>query len=157
MTPNPPEHDTEADLRWLNECVELSRRCPRSFTAFAVGSVIVGGEGDVLATGYSRETAPHDHAEEAALAKLAPDDPRLATATIYTSLEPCTTRASRPRSCTALILAAGIPRVVYAWQEPTLFAYCTGTETLRQAGVEVIEISELAPDARKVNAHLFNA
>ncbi|MEU9888142.1 deaminase [Sphaerisporangium sp. NPDC051011] len=157
MTANPPEYDTEADLRWLNKCVELSRRCPRSFTAFAVGSVIVGGEGGVLATGYSRETAPHDHAEEAALAKLAPDDPRLATATIYTSLEPCTTRASRPRSCTALILAAGIPRVVYAWQEPTLFADCTGTETLEAAGVQVTQYPELTPAAREPNTHLFSA
>jgi pyrimidine deaminase RibD-like protein len=147
----------ESDLRWLRQAVELSRHCPVSVTAFAVGAVVVGGDGRVLATGYSRESDPHDHAEEAALAKISRDDPRPATATIYSSLEPCTTRASRPRSCTELILAAGIPRVVFAWREPDVFADCTGAETLREAGVEVVEIPGLAGQVREVNAHLFGA
>jgi pyrimidine deaminase RibD-like protein len=146
-----------ADRRWLGETVELSRRCPTSATAFAVGAVVVARDGHVLATGYSREGDPHDHAEEAALAKISRDDPRLASATIYSSLEPCTTRASRPRGCTALILAAGIRRVVFAWREPDVFVDCTGAETLREAGVEVVEIPELSAQVREVNAHLFDA
>ncbi|WP_214416493.1 deaminase [Sphaerisporangium fuscum] len=146
---------TAADRRWLEETIELARRCPVSTTAFAVGAVIVGAGGEVLATGYSREGDPHDHAEEAALAKVAPGDPRLASATIYSSLEPCTTRASRPRACTELIIAAGIRRVVFAWREPDVFVDCTGAETLREAGVEVVEIPALAPGVREVNAHLF--
>ncbi|MDH2428802.1 deaminase [Sphaerisporangium sp. TRM90804] len=145
----------ETDRRWLEYAIELSRRCPTSTTAFAVGAVVVDGEGTVLATGHSRESDPLDHAEEAALAKIPADDPRLATATLYTSLEPCTTRASRPRGCTELTLAAGIPRVVFAWREPSLFADCTGAETLSAAGVEVVEVSDLAAEARQVNAHLF--
>jgi pyrimidine deaminase RibD-like protein len=36
------------------------------------------------------------------LAKLTPHDIRLAAATLYSSLEPCT-RASRPVSCTELV------------------------------------------------------
>ncbi|WP_248961643.1 deaminase [Sphaerisporangium perillae] len=143
------------DLRWLGETIELSRRCPVSATAFAVGAVVVAGDGTVLATGYSREGDPHDHAEEAALAKIARDDPRLASATVYSSLEPCTTRASRPRGCTELIIAAGVPRVVFAWREPDLFVDCTGAETLREAGVEVVEIPALGAAVREVNAHLF--
>ena len=51
--------------------------CTPSPAAYSVGAVIVSGEGNELATGYSRETEPHQHAEEAALAKLAADDPRL--------------------------------------------------------------------------------
>ncbi|WP_425503738.1 deaminase [Sphaerisporangium rubeum] len=145
------------DLAWLREAVELSRRCPRSDSAFAVGAVVVAADGEVLATGHSRESSPHDHAEEAALAKIAPDDPRLAAATVYTSLEPCTTRASRPVSCTDLILAAGIPRVVLAWREPGVFTDCVGAETLREAGRTVVELPELAAEVRAVNAHLFPA
>ncbi|WP_424536287.1 deaminase [Sphaerisporangium viridialbum] len=148
---------TDVDLRWLDKTVELSRLCPASATAFAVGAVVVDADGQVIATGYSREGDPHDHAEEAALAKIPRDDPRLASATIYSSLEPCTTRASRPRSCTELILAAGIHRVVFAWREPDVFVDCTGAETLRDAGVEVVEIPSLAPHVREVNAHLFDA
>src|SRR5262249_41565540 len=66
--------------------IGLPRRCPPSRTAFAVGAVIVAADGTLLATGYSRESDPRDHAEEVALAKLDRADPRLAGATLYSSL-----------------------------------------------------------------------
>lgn len=147
-----PELD---DRHWLKQAIDLSRSCPPSTTAFSVGALIVSHTGEVLATGYSRETDPHDHAEEVALTKLSSDDPRLRQATIYTSLEPCSKRASRPRTCTELILAAGIPRVVLAWREPSIFVDCEGVERLQAADVEVLEFSDLAADAKEINSHLL--
>jgi pyrimidine deaminase RibD-like protein len=143
------------DERWLRQAIDLSRSCPPSTSAFSVGAIVVEEGGTILATGYSRQRDPVDHAEEAALRDLADGDPRLATATIYSSLEPCSTRASRPRPCAELILAAGIGRVVFAWREPELFVDCHGAENLRAAGVEVVEMPELAPLVRDVNAHLL--
>ncbi|MEZ0090385.1 dihydrofolate reductase family protein [Streptacidiphilus sp. EB129] len=146
---------TAEDRRWLSLAIQESRLCPPSATAYSVGAVIVGADGTELARGHSREDDPTVHAEEAALAKLAPDDPRLRTATLYTTLEPCSVRASRPTPCARLVLAAGIPRVVLAWREPALFvADCQGVELLEQAGVSVLECPELAAEARAVNAHL---
>ncbi|MEV6890926.1 deaminase [Kribbella sp. NPDC051137] len=142
------------DRHWLVQAIDLSRSCPPSSTAFCVGAIIVSSDGDVLATGYSRETDPHDHAEETALTKIPPDDSRLRTATIYTSLEPCSKRASRPRTCTELILTAGIPRVVFAWREPSIFVDCEGAELLHAAGVEVVEQPFLAERVKEINAHL---
>jgi pyrimidine deaminase RibD-like protein len=138
----------------LLQAIELAARCPPSDTAFSVGAVVIGADGSVLATGYSREADPHDHAEETALAKLDPADPRLAGATIYSSLEPCSDRRSHPVSCTQLILKAGIPRIVFAWREPALFVNCVGAELLRSAGREVVEMADLAPLVRRANAHL---
>lgn len=145
---------SEADRRWLEQAIELSQQCPPSKTAFSVGAIIVSADGDVIATGYSREGDPHDHAEETALTKVS-GDPRLSSATIYSSLEPCSKRSSHPLTCTQLILAAGIPRVVLAWREPSVFVDCEGAELLRAAGCEVIEIPDLAPAVRAVNAHLL--
>jgi riboflavin-specific deaminase-like protein len=149
------------DRRFLRWAVELSRLCPPSDSAFSVGAVIVGEDGEVLATGYSREQEDHDHAEEAALRKLAhgklgsaPYNPRLRHATLYSSLVPCGARASRPVTCVGHIVAAGIPRVVFAWREPRLFTDGQGAEQLRAAGVAVTEVPELAERARAVNAHL---
>lgn len=141
-----------ADRRWLLRAVEASRRCPPSAAAFCVGAAIVAASGQLLATGYSREGSPHDHAEEAALAKLDPADPRLPGATIYSSLEPCRFRASRPRPCADLILAAGLRRVVVAWLEPPVFAPGGGAALLRDSGVTVVEIGGLAARARAINA-----
>jgi 5-amino-6-(5-phosphoribosylamino)uracil reductase len=146
------------DQRFLRWAVEMSRLCPPSDSAFSVGAVVVGEDGEVLATGFSREQEDQDHAEEVALRKLAPrrlgPDPRLRHATLYSSLVPCGARASRPVTCVQHIVAAGIPRVVFAWREPPLFTEGEGAEQLRAAGVSVTEIGDLAERARAVNAHL---
>jgi len=148
---------TRADRGWLSQAIELSRRCPPSATAFAVGALVVAGDGSVLATGYSREGDPHDHAEEAALAKLDPADPRLAGATLYSSLEPCRARASRPRPCAELIIEAGLRRVVIAWREPPVFAPGGGADQLAGAGITVVDIPDLAAQARAVNAGVLGS
>src|SRR5205807_9382338 len=90
----------------------------------------------------------------AARARRPPGGRRLRGATIYSSREPCSTRQSRPRSCTALILAAGIGRVVFALREPSVFVEGQGVEELRAAGVSVVELEGLADQVRSVNAHL---
>jgi riboflavin-specific deaminase-like protein len=144
-----------ADTRFLRAAIELSRQCPPSDTAFAVGAIIVSAHGDIMATGFSREQEPADHAEEVALRKLDPADPRLATATLYSSLVPCGDRASRPVTCVQHILAAGISRVVFAWREPPIFTAGRGAEQLRAAGITVVELPELAESAVAVNAHLM--
>jgi diaminohydroxyphosphoribosylaminopyrimidine deaminase/5-amino-6-(5-phosphoribosylamino)uracil reductase len=146
---------TPADYKWMRVVIELARLCPPSPSAFSVGAVIVDQNGNEISRGYSRETDSHVHAEESALAKLSSDDPRLKASTIYSTLEPCSQRKSRPRSCTQLILEAKIPRVVIAWREPSLFvADCQGYELLADAGVEVVEIPDLADEAQAPNTHL---
>lgn len=143
------------DDRWMRLAIELAHLCPFTESAFAVGAVIVSAAGEEISRGYSRETDPKVHAEESALAKLATGDERLHTATIYSTLEPCSQRASRPRPCAQLILDAGIPRVVTAWREPALFvADAKGTELLAAAGVEVVELTRYTELALAPNAHL---
>jgi diaminohydroxyphosphoribosylaminopyrimidine deaminase / 5-amino-6-(5-phosphoribosylamino)uracil reductase len=156
---------TEVDRHWLRAAIELSERCPPSPTAFSV-----------LSAGYSRELDPADHAEEVALAKIGwpqtADVPQagdlllagdlaqgggLAGATMYSSLEPCAARASRPTPCADLIIASGIGRVVIAWREPPIFVPGGGAVRLRKAGLAVTVMPELAAAARAVNAHLLES
>jgi len=146
---------TAEDREWMKIAISLAHQCPPSAGAYSVGAVIVDAHGNELSRGYSRENDPHVHAEESALAKLPPGDPGLEGATIYSTLEPCSQRKSRPRACTQLILATGIRRVVIAWLEPALFvADCQGRELLEAAGVTVAEIPDLAGLAREPNSHL---
>jgi diaminohydroxyphosphoribosylaminopyrimidine deaminase / 5-amino-6-(5-phosphoribosylamino)uracil reductase len=146
---------TKDDRRWMDLAIDLAHQCPPSQGAYSVGAVIVDADGTEIARGYSRENDPHVHAEESALAKLPGKDPRLRGATIYSTLEPCSQRKSRPRPCTQLILDAGIGRVVIAWREPSLFvADCQGTELLQAAAVAVIELPEFAERAMAMNSHL---
>jgi riboflavin-specific deaminase-like protein len=147
--------DAATDWRWLRDAIELSRRCPPSRTAFSVGAIVVGSDGREIARGFSRETDDRAHAEESALTKLDLDDPRLRSATMYVSMEPCSKRASRPFSCSQHILDAGIPRVVFALREPETFVTGEGAERLAASGVEVVEVPELAGGVLEVNRHLL--
>lgn len=142
------------DRHWLGEAIVLAQRCPPTDSAFNVGAIIVDAHGNELARGYSRETDDRVHAEESALAKLDPADPRLAGATMYSSLEPCGARLSRPMSCARLIMAAGIPRVVFALREPPIFVEGDGAERLSAGGVTVVELPELGDGVRAANPAL---
>jgi pyrimidine deaminase RibD-like protein len=166
--PNRPRHAADDDVRHLLTAIDLSRSCPPSPSAFSVGALVVASDGRILATGRSRETGPTAHAEQVALERLsrlsgpAPgphrtDRSETAGLTLYSSLEPCSTRSSFPHSCTELIIEAGIPRVVFAWREPTTFVICEGTRILTEAGIEVLELDHYAREVREVNDHLFGA
>ncbi|KES03476.1 5-amino-6-(5-phosphoribosylamino)uracil reductase [Streptomyces toyocaensis] len=147
---------TAADHHWLALACELAARCPPSRTAFSVGAVVVAADGTELARGHSREGAdPVVHAEEAALSKIGPADPRLAGATVYSSLEPCARRASRPVPCARLILDAGVRRVVTAWREPDTFvAGADGSAVLADGGATVVVLPEHEERAKAPSSHL---
>jgi len=149
---------TPADHHWLRLACELATLCPPSRTAFSVGAVVVAADGTELARGHSREgDDPVVHAEEAALAKIDPNDPRLASATVYSSLEPCARRASRPAPCARLILDAGVRRVVTAWREPDTFvAAADGNGLLAAQGVDVVVLPEYEERAKAPNKHLLS-
>ncbi|MGY0068320.1 dihydrofolate reductase family protein [Streptomyces sp. QTS137] len=146
-----------ADHHWLALACELAKRCPPSKTAFSVGAVVVAADGTELARGHSREGGdPVVHAEEAALAGIDPADPRLATATVYSSLEPCARRASRPVPCARLVLDAGVRRVVTAWREPDTFVEdADGSGVLAAEGALVVVLPEHKEAAEAPNGHLL--
>ncbi|MER5211207.1 dihydrofolate reductase family protein [Streptomyces sp. NPDC002838] len=145
-----------ADHHWLRLACELAERCPPSATAFSVGAVVVAADGTELARGYSREGDSVEHAEEAALGKIEPGDPRLASATVYSSLEPCARRASRPVPCARLILEAGVRRVVTAWREPDTFVPgADGSGVLAAGGAEVVVLAEYEGRAKGPNRHVL--
>ncbi|MDL5202460.1 dihydrofolate reductase family protein [Streptomyces sp. ALI-76-A] len=146
-----------ADRHWLALACELADRCPPSATAFSVGAVVVAADGTELARGYSREGGdPVVHAEEAALAKIDAGDSRLGSATVYSSLEPCARRGSRPLPCARLILSAGVRRVVTAWREPDTFVSgADGSGVLAGEGADVVVLPEYQERAKAPNRHVL--
>lgn len=133
--------------------VAESRKCVPSPTAYSVGAVIVTADGSIF-TGYSRETAPHNHAEEEAVIKAEKAGADLQGAAIYSSMEPCTHRKSKPISCTQLLIGRGFLRVVFAIGEPPHLANCDGCETLAEAGLEVVRIEGFDKEVEEINRHI---
>lgn len=143
-----------ADYAYLERAIDEARNSPPSEGAYSVGALIVTA-GNRIFTGYSRETGEHNHAEEEAISKAVAAGEPLCGATIYSSMEPCSTRRSKPFSCSELIIKHRMKRVVFATYEPANFVTCCGEQRLRDAGVEVTVIPELAAAALDPNGHIL--
>ena len=136
----------------MEQALALSEQCPASNTAFAVGALACTEDLTVLATGYSRETGPTDHAEEALLSKL-----DLPPHTVICTLEPCLTRASKPKGCAQRLIEAGVERVIYAVAEDTTFTQQTGLSHLHAHGIELLHLSGYEDWFRAVNGPIYAA
>ncbi len=99
----------------------------------AVGSVLVR-DGKVLSSGWHRR-AGGPHAEIEALSAL-PDRALAAGATLYVTLEPCSTQGRTP-PCTAAIIAAKIQRAVVGAIDVNPRHQGRGIERLKEAGIAV--------------------
>ncbi len=96
----------------------------------AVGCILVR-EGVVVGQGATG-AGGRPHAEEVAL-RLAGEAARGATA--YVTLEPCAQRSAGGTSCSELLVAAGVARVVIAAADASAFADGQGCRRLHDAGI----------------------
>jgi diaminohydroxyphosphoribosylaminopyrimidine deaminase/5-amino-6-(5-phosphoribosylamino)uracil reductase len=124
----------EQDEKFMRRALDLAREgWGATYPNPMVGAVITEG-GRIIAEGFhAKDGGPH--AERVALSALGrPPGP---DATLYTTLEPCSTHG-RTGACTEAILAAGVRRVVVGANDPTPEHSGNGIEILRRAGVEVV-------------------
>lgn len=122
------------DDRFMGQALAEARRgLGKTSPNPPVGAVIVKA-GRVLACGYHRG-AGLPHAEiEALLALASPRDAR--GATLYVTLEPCSTHGRTP-PCTDAIREAGLRRVVIGCTDPNPRHAGRALRILRRAGLEV--------------------
>jgi diaminohydroxyphosphoribosylaminopyrimidine deaminase/5-amino-6-(5-phosphoribosylamino)uracil reductase len=122
------------DTEFMGRALELARRgWGTTHPNPMVGCVIVEKD-KVVASGFHEQDGG-PHAERVALASL--KRPPRPGATLYVTLEPCST-AGRTGACTDAIIAAGIKRVVSGATDPNPAHAGRGYEVLREAGVAVV-------------------
>jgi diaminohydroxyphosphoribosylaminopyrimidine deaminase / 5-amino-6-(5-phosphoribosylamino)uracil reductase len=113
-----------------------------------VGAVIVRG-GEIISTGGTSPCGS-DHAEICAI-KTAEKD--LAGAEIYVSLEPCCHYDKKTPPCTDAIISSGISRVYIPVLDPNPAVAGKGIETLRDAGIDVVVMSDMSERAYDLIRH----
>ena len=126
---------------------EAERALGRTAPNPAVGAVVVKG-GKVISKGYHH--APGlPHAEIEAIRKLT--RAQVCGATIYITLEPCSSHGKTP-PCTKAIIDAGISRVVYGATDPDKRHRGRAAKILRKAGIQVVE-GVLPEECAALNRH----
>jgi diaminohydroxyphosphoribosylaminopyrimidine deaminase / 5-amino-6-(5-phosphoribosylamino)uracil reductase len=114
-----------------------------------VGCVIVKDD-CVIGEGW-HERAGGPHAEPAALAAAGPE---AAGATVYVSLEPCSS-IGRTGACSTALISAGVERVVCSGIDPNPSVAGSGIERLREAGISV-DVGACGEAAANLNPGYFS-
>jgi pyrimidine deaminase RibD-like protein len=129
------------DRRWMELAIEESRRSvAEDNRVHPVVGVVIVKDGVLMAKAY-RGQALGDHAEYYALERILDKD-IVAGATVYTTLEPCTTRNHPKIPCAQRLCERKIERVVIGMLDPNPKIQGDGIRQLRNANIA----TELFPD-----------
>ena len=135
----------------MQRCLDLAQQGAGNVSPNPmVGSVIVGGDGNVLGEGFHGcFGGPHAEVEAFRDGEERGFGGRLSETTLYVNLEPCSHHGKTP-PCADLILEKQISRVVVGMEDPNSNVAGRGIARLREAGVEVT-VGVLEKEAKRLN------
>lgn len=132
--------------------IELARKCKSEARKVSpkVGAV-VARYGVVIGEAFRGELAPGEHAEFTLLERKL-DDETLAGATLFVTLEPCTSRNDPKLACAERIIERRVKKVFIGVLDPNEMIRGTGELQLRQAGIQIACFdSDLMPVIEELN------
>jgi len=130
---------------------EARRSRPEDDNPHPYVGVVVARGNEVLASACRGDLAPGDHAEYTVLEKKLGSD-TLAGCTVYTTLEPCTTRNHPKVPCADRLIQRRVGRVVIGALDPDQRITGQGVLRLRRAGIAVdLFPPDLMAEAEELN------
>lgn len=131
-----PKSVTESDRRFMRRALQLARRAQGLTSPNPLVGAVIARGGRLLGEGYHHR-AGEPHAEVMAIRDASRRGHSLAGATLYVTLEPCSTFGRTP-PCVDAILREGIAKVFVAAVDPNPSHSGRGLGLLKRAGVDVV-------------------
>jgi diaminohydroxyphosphoribosylaminopyrimidine deaminase/5-amino-6-(5-phosphoribosylamino)uracil reductase len=138
----------QADPQYLRLCLRLARRGYGTTSPNPMVGAVLVKRGEIIGRGWHRR-AGEAHAEIAALRDAQRRGRNTRGATLYVSLEPCSTHGRTP-PCTEAIIQAGVRRVIVGAIDPNPRHGGHGLGILRRAGITV-KSGVLAEECARLN------
>jgi pyrimidine deaminase RibD-like protein len=141
------------DSIFIRKAIDISKKArSRSGKIGPKVGVVVVKEGKELAGAHRGQMDnPEDHAEFIALETILPDE-ILAGATVYTTLEPCTSRNHPKVPCAQRLVERKVARVVIGMLDPNPVVCGKGVQLLRNHNIHTALFPpELAAEAEELN------
>jgi diaminohydroxyphosphoribosylaminopyrimidine deaminase/5-amino-6-(5-phosphoribosylamino)uracil reductase len=139
---------TQHDQRFMRMALRLAQRAYGLTSPNPMVGAVLVKSGQVIGRGWHRRAGfPHAELEALKNAQDLSHSPR--GATLYATMEPCSTQGRTP-PCTHALIAAGIRRVVVAATDPNPRHAGRGFTLLRNAGIQVTT-GVLAESASRLN------
>ena len=143
LFPNPSDRcarelmqEQKQHWKWMELAISEARSSKNEeLTMPKVGAVAVRA-GELLSKGHRGELASGDHAEYTVLEKKC-REMTLSGATVYTTLEPCTTRGVGKTPCAERLQQRKVSRVVIGMLDPDERIRGRGVLALRKANIQV--------------------
>src|SRR5438445_3492799 len=130
------------DIRFMRLALRLARRGYGTTSPNPMVGAVLVKKGKIIGQGWHRR-AGGPHAEIEALGDAERKGHSTKGATLYVTLEPCSTHGRTP-PCTDAIKAAGIRRVVVGATDPNPKHRGRAFKILKRAGIAVTTLSDLA-------------
>jgi pyrimidine deaminase RibD-like protein len=141
-----------SERQLMLKAIDIARKCQNEPGRISpkVGAVVVRN-GRVLGQAFRGELSPGEHAEYTLLERKL-SDKILAGATLFTTLEPCTSRNHPKVACADRIIERRIKRVFIGILDPNDRIRGRGELRLRSAGIEIARFdSDLMPVIEELN------
>jgi diaminohydroxyphosphoribosylaminopyrimidine deaminase/5-amino-6-(5-phosphoribosylamino)uracil reductase len=137
-----------SDARFMNLALRLAQRGYGTASPNPMVGAVLVKHGKIIGRGWHhRAGLPHAEIEALADARKRGHDPK--GATLYVTLEPCSTHGRTP-PCTEAIKAAGIKKIVVGATDPNPKHAGKGFAILKRAGIAVSK-GILAEDCARLN------
>jgi pyrimidine deaminase RibD-like protein len=136
----------ESKLIYMKLCIEEAAQCrPILPREPRVGAALVNAEGELAGTAHRGELLRGEHAEVALIERKLDRDEITVGSTLYTTMEPCSSRNdSEPpcvdviiSPCVDVIIGSSVDRVVIGMLDPNPDICGRGYWRLIQAGIQV--------------------